>query len=303
MKDNVIKRIALIKYLHKLGNEHAHKSEPLKSLSVLIYHDLVELFLDLICDELEINRSDSFMGYWGVINKKIRPNELSHKSTMGKLNKSRVNFKHHGIMPSASDIELYEVTTRDFLTENAQNFFSIDFSSISLSDLIQNNRIREIIKKAEVNYNNNEIRECQNNLARAFEYLLFDYEKDQKDYFENSPFDFGRELWSKPKIFNQKEDEERRFLESMYKSFERMKKYLRITSLGIDYKKYIRFKLNTPRAMFTSSDEVILGEPIKDNINQDEFEFCRDFLIETAITLQNFNIMISDGIFYDQIDI
>ena len=243
------------------------------------------------------------MGYWGVINKRIRPTELSHKATMGKLNKSRVNFKHHGIMPSTSDIELYEVITRDFLTENTHKIFSIDFSSISLSDLIQNNRIKEIIKKAEANYNNNEIRECQNNLARAFEYLLFDYEKDQKDYFENSPFDFGRELWSKPKFFRQKENEEQRFLESMYKSFERMKKYLKITSMGINYKKYIRFKLNTPRAMFTSSDEVILGDPIKDNINLDEFEFCRDFVIETAITLQNFDIKISEGINYDQINI
>jgi hypothetical protein len=302
MKGNTIKRLALIKYLHNLGMDQAKKSEPLNSISILTFHDLVELFLQLICDEYDIKYSEPFLGYWDKINGKVKSKTLSHKSSMVKLNRSRVEFKHHGIMPSSADIVSFGVLTKDFLEENVKQYFSREYASISLIDLIQNPRVKELLQKAELHYTKKEFIDCMNNFTRAFEYLIFDYENEQRDSLNQSPFNFGRDYWPKP-IFKQKDYEERKFLDFVFKSIERIKKYLRITSIGIDYKKYIRFKLITPRAVFTANDEVILGEPQQENLLYDDYIYCRDFVIGSALILQDFKIQVSDNEFYDRIDI
>jgi hypothetical protein len=302
MNANVIRRLALIKYLHNLGMEQAKKSEPLNSLSILTFHDLVELFLQLICDKYDIKYSEPFLGYWDKINGKIKSKTLSYKPLMEKLNRSRVDFKHHGIIPSSADIESFGVLTKDFLEENVKQYFSLEYSNISLIDLIQNSRVKDLLHKADSHFKNEEFIDCMQELARAFEFLIFDYENEQRDSLNQSPFDFGYDYFPKPR-FKQQDYNEKRFYEFVFKSIEKINKYLRITSFGIDYKKYIRFKLITPRALLTANDDFVLGEPQQKNLSNEDYLYCRDFIIESALILQNFKIQVTDNEFYDQMGI
>ncbi|MCD0453339.1 hypothetical protein LO762_29775 [Actinocorallia sp. API 0066] len=47
-----MQRLAFIQYLHHLGDQQAHLPEPMRTSSVLTYHDAVELFLVLAGDHL-----------------------------------------------------------------------------------------------------------------------------------------------------------------------------------------------------------------------------------------------------------
>lgn len=55
---------------------------------------------------------------------------------MKRLNKARVQLKHYGTSPSKLDIEAFRATVTNFFDENTPKIFGIDFSSVSLVDLV-----------------------------------------------------------------------------------------------------------------------------------------------------------------------
>ncbi|MDO9035799.1 MAG: hypothetical protein Q7U51_11420 [Methanoregula sp.] len=133
-----IQRLAFIKYLHRLGDEQTKMSEPLCSISILSYHDSVELFLGLITDKLSITKTTPhFIDYWDLIGKKSVPSyRLSHKNEMSRLNKNRVQLKHYGIYPSKLAIDEAKIFLNLFFEENTKLIFGLDYSQISLVDLV-----------------------------------------------------------------------------------------------------------------------------------------------------------------------
>ena len=53
MIDNVtIQRLALIRYLYNSAVEESRKPEPIGSTSILMFHDSIELFLQLASEHL-----------------------------------------------------------------------------------------------------------------------------------------------------------------------------------------------------------------------------------------------------------
>ena len=67
---------------------------------------------------------------------------------MERLNMARVSFKHHGNMPSSSDIEKFRVNVTDFFEENTPVIFGIEFSKISMTNLIQNMRVKTLLDES-----------------------------------------------------------------------------------------------------------------------------------------------------------
>jgi hypothetical protein len=45
--NDVMERLAFIRYLHFLGVEQSRKTEPFSRASVLMFHDVIELYLEL----------------------------------------------------------------------------------------------------------------------------------------------------------------------------------------------------------------------------------------------------------------
>jgi len=148
MNPQNINRLAMIKYLTLNAAKQTNLAEPLSGFSILSFHDAIELFLNLVCVDKDITIPKNFMEYWTEIDKHISPDKLSHKTTMQKLNRARVSFKHHGIVPSKTDIESFKVMTLSFLNENYAKFFNIEFNDVSLIELIQNDKSRKHLKDA-----------------------------------------------------------------------------------------------------------------------------------------------------------
>lgn len=91
------------------------------------------------------------MEYWTIINdsqKKSSNKELTQIISMERLNNARVQLKHYGNSPSKSVItDDYRVSTQNFFEENTKIIFGLNFSDISLFDIIVYPNTRNDLKK------------------------------------------------------------------------------------------------------------------------------------------------------------
>jgi len=130
-REIIIKRLALIKHLYKIGTEQSMQFETIASFSILSLHDSIEMFLKLLAEHKNIkSESFNFLDYWTSIP------TLTLKESMRNLNARRVNIKHTGLLPSKADIEISRVNTTDFFEQNTIIHFGIDWKDISLLTLI-----------------------------------------------------------------------------------------------------------------------------------------------------------------------
>ena len=193
-KNVIINRLAFIKYLYRVAVEQSQKSEPLCAASVLFFHDAVELFLQLTSEHLDIGKEGlKFMEYWDLISKKLDI-ELSQKESMRRLNRARVSLKHHGTLPSKLDIEAFRASSTAFFKENTPIIFGVDFSQISLIELIQYEGVKNKLKNAEKLAKENKIEEALDKVALAFTELIDNYEDKIIEQYGKNPFLFGKSM-------------------------------------------------------------------------------------------------------------
>lgn len=293
MEPTHLQRLSFIKYLFSIGLYQSHQPEPLYGASILSFHDSVELFLQLSLEKLNIGRiSQSFMDYWEIIDKELKNTTLSQKESMRRLNKSRVDLKHHGIIPSKLDIESFRVTTLAFFNENCPIIFQIDFDDISLIDIIKFERPRELLKQAKSNFEKGLIDEPLQNIALSFEYLISDYEESKRDRFRRSPFFFGESmnfLSSFHLGLSSEDGKIKDFVDKVIESIEAIQKAIKILSFGIDYKKYVKYKSIVPSAQFTINGTPHFSTHREISLSKEDLEFCINFIVESALKLQEFD--------------
>lgn len=293
----IINRLAFIKYLIQKGNNETMSSEPLNSVAILNYHDALELLFDLICEDKGIqNNNLSFMQSFDKINDWLKGNnipEIGVKQSLEKLKDRRVNLKHKGLFPSKTDIEESKYTCNLIFDEMCNSIFYLNSKDISLVDLIENANSKKAIKEAIILYNTNK-KQAIEKLAISFEYLLKDYESSKISFPHGSPFYFGRNL-NFLSSFNMKlksGDIMCEFVDKTKESIEAMQKVIKILAYGLDYKKYIRFKLFIPDCIYSlgSGSPMVIGAD--EDITKDNFQFCIDYIIECGLKLQEFDFEI-----------
>jgi hypothetical protein len=112
LSPNTIKRLAFIRFLYGQGLEQAVRPQPLAATALLSFHDAVEMFLLLATEHLRVNldRNTTFDGYWTQVAAQASV-QLPSRNAMRRMNNSRVNFKHHGSIPSATDLDQFRGTS------------------------------------------------------------------------------------------------------------------------------------------------------------------------------------------------
>jgi hypothetical protein len=288
-EESIIQRLAFIQYLVGLGVQKSKEPEPFCWVSILNFHDSVELFLELALEKLKAkSRERSLLEDWEAINQILRSsgkNELTFKIQIEKLNKVRVNLKHYGTSPSKSAIEDARINVANFLEENTKTIFDMNFSDISLIDMIQCQSAKCFLFEAKQLLKEDKKEDAIDKIAIAFEELINDYEDRKRDTWGRSPFFFGEDL-----TFSSDEFIDRTILESI----KGLQRALKITSFGIDYRKYSQFRLVTSRAIYGGKGNYSIQRLTRtiEEPNEDDIEFCIDFVIESAIILKEFDFMV-----------
>jgi hypothetical protein len=296
-KKEAIRRLVFIRYLYNMGAEQTQKPDPYSWVSLLTFHNTVELFLVLVAEYLDIPvsslRDIRFMRYWDLIDPILKEREkegLTQKISMEKLNEARVAFKHHGTPPSADTISTAKINVGNFLEENAALVFEIKFSEISLIDLIESKKVKNNMKDARRFLNDGKDEEAVDLIAVAFRHLIDDYIDRKRDWYGRSVFDFGNftgfssseELLSDVELaFDDVED-----------ALDKLEEPMKMIALGLNYRKYARFKLLTAREIIRTEEGYEtrrLGRKQEGELTKENVEFCMDFVIECAIILKEFD--------------
>jgi len=295
----IIKRLAFAKYLIGRGNQESLNPEPLSSIALLHYHDALELIFNLVLEDKNINANNlSFMQYFDKVNEWLKNNgkdEISLRPSLVKLKDRRVNLKHKGLFPSKIDIEESKFTTNNIFEELCKNVYELDVQEISLVELIENTRVKGFIKEAIDSYNSDQKKSIEK-ISLSFEFLLRDYEQSKRDSFFRSPFNFGKNMtfFTSFRMGLRRSDKMAKFIDNVKESIEAMQKAVKILAFGLDYKKYIKFRLIIPEPIWSIGSDipkVPLSQDAK--ISKEDFNFCINYLIECSLKLQEFDFEIS----------
>ena len=238
-----------------------------------------------------------FMNYWNKIP------ELTLKESMRILKDRRVNIKHKGLFPSKSDIEISRITMTDFLNQNTKIQFGLEFSSVSISSLISYNKVKEYIAIAEEYLAKNDFYNCLVNSKIAFIELLSSYEDSKRGkYHINSIVNVGSKIGNEyQKLIGHDEKFGERWFRDVSETTNRVREILKITALGVDYRKYAFFEYITPEtnSYWNNSSREYHSMP-KDyyesrfNLRASDCQFCIDFVIDSALKLQGFDYDINN---------
>ena len=280
----LIKRLAHIKQLFRIGIEQSKQNESVAVFSILTFQDSVEMFLNLLSEHKGIDSKNfKFLDYWDKIP------DLTFKESMRKLNDRRVNLKHKGLLPAKSDIEVSRVNASDFFEENTFKQFGINFLNISLVDLVSYDEVRQYLSKAEEELNNGNNEECVLQTAYAFNVLLSNYGSNKRKW-GYSPFSFGPSLTFQTS-FNLRIEERNlaKFVDTMKESLESLRNVVEIISYGIDYREFVKFDFLTPYISRTISGNMHAHLGRKKKWTKENSQYCIDFVIKSALILQDFD--------------
>jgi hypothetical protein len=297
--DDAIERLAFIKYLYNAGLEQSERAKPYCWTSVLIFHDAIELFLELASEYVGVQKRLEelrFMEYWGLINpilKQKGKSELTQKISMEKLNKVRVAFKHHGTQPSTSAIGDSRTSATNFSEENTPIVFDVRFPDTSFIDLVHCEQAKKSLMDAQKMLDANKMKDALENAGIAFVQLVDDYENRKKDQFGRSPFFFGSSTYGPdvPDFL----DDMRDYFSEINKSIEALQDAVKMLSFGFDYRRYVRFRLLTPIILRIPGGKYQIqwiSHGLSKTPKPDDAQFCIDFVIESAIVLQEFDFEI-----------
>lgn len=296
---NLVRRLAFIRYLYQAAVSQSYGPGPLKSASILMLHDAVELFLQLASEHLNAGAAQpSFMDYWDLLSRKLHPKELAQKESMRRLNRARVALKHHGTSPSDLDIEAFRADTTSFFEDNTPVVFGINLDEVSLVEYVNPEESRTLLREAQGAIRSGQILDALDKIAVAYAEMVRDYEDRKRERFGGSPFYFGRDLTFQSAFFmglHGGSSEERKlseFVDRVRESIEAMQSAVKVLALGIDYRKYSRFKRLTPHVMRTMGGHWHLQRGRFDEGSLPAAEdalFCLDFVIESAFALGEFD--------------
>jgi hypothetical protein len=297
--DDSMKRLPFIKYMYKLAVQQSRQPKPMDAASILTFHDSVELFLHLSCRELGVNISTSlnFMQYWERLQKLPDGTSLGYKSEMESINTLRVNLKHQGINPPEFEIEASRVNVTNFFERYTPIIFNVNFDKITMTDLVQYAPARISLNEATTLREQGKFGEALIKIAIAFDQIIRDYKSRKESRYGRPPFFFGKSLEYYSSLTMGITDKKmKEFVDIVKSSIEPMQEAMEIMSLGLDYRRYVNFRLLVPRLdKIQSADGGItyLTAPPSQNHTEEQCHYCYDFVIDSAIRIQDFDFDIA----------
>ena len=306
LHQTTVTRLAFIKYLYETGVSQSHAPSPLSCASILTMHDAVELFLQLSSEHLNAGAGHpGFMDYWDILNPKLAPKELQQKESMRRLNKARVALKHHGTFPSDLDIESFRASTSNFFQDNTLFVFGVTLEEISLIEFVNPDASRQKLKDAQGQIQSGDTLSALDNIALAFTEMIADYEDRKRNQYRTSPFYFGQSMTFLSSFHmglstGSLSSSDRKlgdFVDKVKESIESMQSAIKMLALGIDYRKYSRFKMLTPHLTRVMCGEWLIHRRFKDDQKppQNDATFCIDFVIESALALAEFDYTVNES--------
>ena len=188
------------------------------------------------------------------------------------------------------------MSTTNFFSVNTKLLFNLEYSEISLIDLLQSEKVRNLLKLTN-SQQYDEPSQAIINAKIAFYTLIEDFLESKKDSFGYSLYEFGPyKPWSAPSISSscidvRDLDELNSFMSYVFETMERMQFAFKLVILGIDYRRYAKFESLSTHVNLTRSnagDYSVFQLNVPDDYSPsiDDIEYSVEFVIDSALHLQ-----------------
>jgi len=284
LSPDTTRRLALIRLLLARAEQESRLAAPFSTDSINRLHDVAEMFLALAAQLHGKSIPRDFTGYWEALEPTLgRP--LAYRAQMQRFNKLRVNLKHYGVEPAATEIAAAAAAVRGLLHDECPALFGLNLDEVSLSNFVSSAKARTLLDNAAAHWLNGDAIEAFADLSEAFDEVIRDYEyrkllgRDQSIFTSLSSF--HRRV---------RGGEQKQFEKTIIGSLAALDYTVMIVGLGVDLRRYGKFKTLVPIVGQTLGGERMPYERERGiSRGQVEFEFCRDFVISTAIHLAEFD--------------
>jgi hypothetical protein len=305
-----INQLLLAKQLFEHGIDHANKDGAInRMIAIHNIHNSIELILKTIAMKLKVAfekdpHFDKLIGDVGKSYKEKYDLDLPLISNMKNLNSTRNDVQHSGLAPSKEALEKYKYLGYEFIDVVVNNCFEIKFENLSLIEFIEDERLRYLIKLAEISIKENDIKKSMALLERSFFWTKLSIKNITPgvDLGSSSNLDWLKELFRETQVnrktYSNSFDIERKYRNHIDNIQENIGKSITLLSCGIDLKKYFPFSVFLERigVVFSKKwDEE--NKPLAIYINkmlgyQDitiaQVNNAKNFLIEIIYDLQKF---------------
>jgi cellobiose-specific phosphotransferase system component IIA len=217
---------------------------------------------------------------------------VSQQGTMDTLNRARVSLKHHAIPPDRSVIEAARVHVHDFLVENTANIFGLNFEEVALSSLVScSAEARAHLEKAESHMAAGEYDDAMGEIAYALHRLLNDHEAHVRANVQAAGGHRGLRLDSLFIPMNLLAPHVERglsqFADDVSERIHELQVAVRVLGLGLDFGQWQRFMNLAPSVIELRPGQLNRTEWHRETPpTVDECRFCYDFVIDSALRLQ-----------------
>ena len=272
----LLRRLTLPKFLYARAKDVVERPQPPHSwgLATSLLQDAVEVLVRIVAEEHRIAVTDqtSFPKLLAALAGKFE-HVGGHLANLTKLNTTRVAFKHRGQEVAERDARAFVVNVETFLTETCLEAFDVDFATLSLADSIGHRRTRNWLDKAEGAFAVEAYAEAVAHAAKAMTvYVAHSSEHDPS-------IDLGTVVHYQgvPEGFKDRVQASLLTLHARFDLFTR----------GVDMAAFDRFDMLTPYT--TISDGVLhqYARTDKPVPSRDEARFCIDFVVDTALALND----------------
>ncbi|MGW4476074.1 hypothetical protein ACWENQ_40950 [Nonomuraea sp. NPDC004354] len=294
-----MERLSFIRLLHQQGIEQSRAPRPFSFTCVLTFHDAIELFLILAVEHLGMSvKEKAFVPkYFDGLhpsNNNGQGVELAGRNGVKRLTDRRNAFKHANTWPDAQGIEQSRADTATFFEENTPKVFGIEYAEINMADLVPQESVRDLVKAAAAAESAGERIEAMAFLVDAANAVSHEHVGET---FEPSPFSFGPDLsWPmrENEIANvlRSEQDFRGDGSKLAKQITTLteitlatQRALRVTTLGIDYAAFHKFRILTPIVDHSVNGERSIHHPFDYAPTAEHYAYCLHVVITMALRL------------------
>lgn len=207
LSPSIIKRLMLSRFLFNNAMEHVRSHNDFAPYAAAnLLQDALEIFLLTAAEHVnaKIEKKTDFVTYLDKIDDKIAPNNLPFRARLIVLNKLRVGAKHDGIKPDTKEIESLALVVHEFLRASTQTVFAVDYMSINLISLIDDEKAKNLLTEANAEYQRGNFAETLVACRKAF-YLVFENRYDIRAFEDDQKKTFGILLSDAPYYARSKE--------------------------------------------------------------------------------------------------
>ncbi|MDK1348305.1 hypothetical protein QNO09_34515 [Streptomyces sp. 378] len=288
------KRLAFVRLVYDQAVQQSRLPAPLNVTALLTFHDSVELFLVLAGDHLgaQLDRKTNFLDYWDRLKKTPNGVLLSQSAGMRRLNDHRNGLKHAGNMPTPEALDQARVDVTAFFDENVPRVFSqVSFDSIDMADVIPQDEVRVKAKQASQHAADGSRALAMVLVARAFA-LLIGNSRAMRGFgrtLRHDAFFTGSLESAFRKMGNNQAPRLGARLGDVSEAVVEIQEAMRIMSVGLDFPQYLRFRELLPDVWPNDEDQdAVIARRDEEHgrfADQEEFEFCRQFLVTAALRI------------------